>query len=568
MLSKQSIVYICKRCRRLWSALAQHPSTLGRTGEVVGEIDHSEFDVVVVGFGVAGACAAIAAAENGARVLVIDRSWGGGASALSGGVVYAGAGTTHQRAAGYDDTPDNMFNYLLNEVNGAVKDETLQRFCEESPLRLAWLEQHGARFASTVCDYKTSYPTDRHYLYFSGNERAYPYCEHATPAPRGHRQVARSMSSGRALWTALSQAALRLGVTFWPLTRAEEIIMSDGQVAALRCQRVANVERSVLASLNRRTAPVRAKFTNWTPALGRRLPTGQRQLWRHSRDGTVQTSNVVLAAGGYAFNRDMVRRYAPDYAGTSPLGTEGDDGSAIQMGVTAGATTGHLDRMTAWRFLSPPPALLEGVTVGANGVRIANEDLYGATHAEIMVREFDGRGYLIFDSGVWKRALAQLLSHTQPFHRVQLAAVICTELLKAPTLRELATKLGICPSGLETTVRSYNNAIVSGARDPAYKSTDMCVALNSPPYYGLDISIRPSAAYFVPGMSLGGLRVDEANGRVLTHDDNPMGGLYAAGRTAVGICSNSYISGLALADCVFSGKRAGEHAAAQVMAPQ
>jgi 3-oxo-5alpha-steroid 4-dehydrogenase len=39
-------------------------------------------------------------------------------------------------------------------------------------------------------------------------------------------------------------------------------------------------------------------------------------------------------------------------------------------------------------------------------------------------------------------------------------------------------------------------------------------------------------------------------------------GLYAAGRSAVGLCSNSYISGLSLADCVFSGRRAGAHAAA------
>ena len=40
-------------------------------------------------------------------------------------------------------------------------------------------------------------------------------------------------------------------------------------------------------------------------------------------------------------------------------------------------------------------------------------------------------------------------------------------------------------------------------------------------------------------------------------------GLYAAGRNAVGICSNSYVSGLSLSDCIFSGRRAGRHAAAQ-----
>ena len=45
--------------------------------------------------------------------------------------------------------------------------------------------------------------------------------------------------------------------------------------------------------------------------------------------------------------------------------------------------------------------------------------------------------------------------------------------------------------------------------------------------------------------------------------DEPATGLYATGRTAVGICSNSYISGLSLADCIFSGRRAGLHAAGQ-----
>jgi 3-oxo-5alpha-steroid 4-dehydrogenase len=61
-------------------------------------------DVVVVGFGAAGACAAIEAARAGRSVVLLDRFCGGGATALSGGVVYTGGGTAQQRAAGVSDT--------------------------------------------------------------------------------------------------------------------------------------------------------------------------------------------------------------------------------------------------------------------------------------------------------------------------------------------------------------------------------------------------------------------------------------------------------------------------------
>jgi 3-oxo-5alpha-steroid 4-dehydrogenase len=258
----------------------------------------------------------------------------------------------------------------------------------------------------------------------------------------------------------------------------------------------------------------------------------------------------------------MVRRYAPSYAGISPLGTAADDGSGIILGANVGGATGYLNRIAGWRFLSPPAAMLEGITVGVSGERIANEDLYGATHTDVMVREFGGRGFLILDAAMWKRARAQFLSQTSSVQRLQVAAVFTIERRKATTLRELAVKLGISASGLETTVAAYNSALDGGLEDPAHKAPSMCRPLTRAPFYGLDISIRPSRAYFVPGITLGGLRVDGASGEVLTDNGSPIRGLYAVGRTAVGVCSNSYISGLSLADCVFSGKRAGEHAAA------
>ncbi|CAN5495262.1 FAD-binding protein [soil metagenome] len=524
----------------------------------------SDYDVVVVGFGAAGACAAIAAAENGARVLVVDRSLGGGASTLSGGIVYAGGNTPYQRAAGYEDSAENMFNYLHQEVQGVVDDDVLRRFCAGSVERLAWLENHGAQFGSSLCGYKTSYPTDEHYLYFSGNEKAYPYNRHAEPAPRGHRQIAKGMGSGRALWEALRDAALGLGVTFLPMTRVDELLMTDGRVHGIRCRTMAD-DGGKLAGRYRRLAAAGTKLTNWTPPIGHLLNQQAERLWQGAaRSRTVHAPAVVLAAGGFIFNRDMVRRHAPSHIHVSPLGTEGDDGAGIALGVSAGGATAHLDHVTAWRFMSPPSALTQGIAVGINGTRIANEDLYGATLAEVMIRRFGGQGFLITDSKIWRRGRSQLLSQTQLFQRATMAPVFTVAHHKAATLAALADKLGVSQTGLIESVDSYNAAIALGAEDPMHKAADLCAPISEPPFYGVDISLRPSPTDFVPGLTLGGLTVDTATGLVRTTTGDTVNGLYAAGRNAVGICSNSYVSGLALADCVFSGRRAGEHAASTI----
>ena len=96
---------------------------------------------------------------------------------------------------------------------------------------------------------------------------------------------------------------------------------------------------------------------------------------------------------------------------------------------------------------------------------------------------------------------------------------------------------------------------------PLGKSSDLLQALAAPPFYALDISadrrVFPCAA-----LTLGGLRVDESTGAVRKPEGGTIAGLYAAGRAAAGIASNHYVSGLALADCIYSGRRAGRAAVA------
>jgi len=94
-----------------------------------------ECDVLVVGSGAAGACAALEAAHAGARVVALERAGGpGGTSAMSGGIIYLGGGTGLQRACGFDDSADEMFKYMIqcitDSVNSKFNDANTATVCQ------------------------------------------------------------------------------------------------------------------------------------------------------------------------------------------------------------------------------------------------------------------------------------------------------------------------------------------------------------------------------------------------------------------------------------------------------
>lgn len=518
----------------------------------------AEADVVVVGFGAAGACAAIEAAEAGADVLVLDRFLGGGASAISGGVVYAGGGTPQQREAGIEDTPEQMLAYLRLETAGAVSEETLRSFCDGSVDMVAWLESHGVPFEGSSAPYKTSYPTNKHYLYYSGNELAGPSRAVAAPAQRGHRAKGKG-TSGKALFGPLRAAVERRGVRVQPLTRAEELVTDEsGAVVGVVCSTVEGAPAAVLRQFRWMASKV-GKLNLWYRPLGKRLSRRIERIERtHGRRWTVRARRgVVLAAGGFAFNRELVREHAAPYLPGLPLGTLGDDGSGIGLGRSVGAATKYLDRASAWRFFTPPSELAKGVLLGPDGSRVCNESLYGAAVAEAVIHEHGGTAHLLVDRRILDVARKQVSAQTLWFQRLQTLTMFGSGRVEGRTVREVAERAGIDPVAAERTVAAYNETVRSGVEDPLGKPADQLQEIGQPPYSLIDISVRSSVGFPCPTMTLGGLAVDEQTGAVLDTQGRAVPRLYAAGRTAAGICSNSYVSGLSLADCVYSGRRAG-----------
>ena len=521
-----------------------------------------EADVVVVGFGAAGACAALEAAAAGRSVVVLDRFNGGGATALSGGVVYAGGGTPQQRSAGITDTADAMFGYLRTEVGDVVPPATLRQFCDDSVRMLGWLEGHGVPFEGSLCPDKTSYPTNRHYLYYSGSEMSARAL--AQPAPRGHRTRGRGTSGGL-LFARLAAATKSAGIEVVPQTKAVRLILGDGHVIGVECRSLRGAPwwaRTAHRLLHRAAR----KPYLYVPKAGRLMhrPAGWLER-RYGRPLLVRAARgVVIAAGGFGANRQLLRAHAPSARGGLPLATPGDDGSGLLLGTVAGGAAALLDRVSVWRFLSPPPALLRGVLVDADGKRICDESRYGAAIGDEIVRR-GGRAWLFADQATITAARRQLRGSTLWFQHLQARYLLTFGRVTADTVTGVAVKAGIDPDGLAATVAAYNAQ--DTGRDPEGKSADLVIPQDQPPYSLIDYSIRARLLNPAPVLTLGGLVVDHGTGQVLRADGTAVSGLYAAGRSAVGLCSRSYVSGLSIADCVFSGRRAGRHASAasQVM---
>jgi 3-oxo-5alpha-steroid 4-dehydrogenase len=144
-------------------------------------------DILVVGFGIAGGCAAVEAASAGARVLVLERAAApGGTTAMAGGHFYLGGGTAVQRATGHEDSADEMFAYLTS-VSKDPEPDKIRAYCDGSVAHFDWLEDLGFQFERSYYPEKAVIQPGTEGLMYTGNEKVWPFRDHARPAPRGHK---------------------------------------------------------------------------------------------------------------------------------------------------------------------------------------------------------------------------------------------------------------------------------------------------------------------------------------------------------------------------------------------
>lgn len=460
-----------------------------------------ETDVLVVGMGCAGASAAIEAAEAGSDVLALERAGGaGGTSAMSGGFLYLGGGTPLQRALGFEDDVENMFKYMMAACGPRPDEALIAPYCEESVSHFEWFVKRGVPFKESFFEGAHEPFHSDCGLAYSGSEHVHPFNEIARPAPRGHIPE-KVREKGALLMQRLLASAATAGVQTQLQSRCDALVVeSDGRVVG---------------------------------ALVETLEGPQRV---HAKKG------VVLAAGGFIYNEEMLGRYAPRLATCqAKVGTETDDGSGIQLGLAAGGEAIRMDAGDISLALFPPNDLRRGLFVNGTGQRFLNEDVYMGRAGEVVVMQQDGRAFLIVDDTCF---------HRPEFFPIEIAGV-------GETVAELESEIGLPTGALQATVALYNEHASRG-EDPVFrKRPEYVTPLLTPPYGAIDLSTE-NFAY--PAFTLGGLRIN-AQGQVQSAAGESIPGLYAAGRTTSGIAKQGYSSGMSLGDGSFFGRRAGRHAA-------
>ncbi len=461
-----------------------------------------EVDVVIIGFGIAGGCAAVSAAAAGAKVLVLERAAAaGGTTSMAGGHFYLGGGTAVQQATGHADDPEEMYKYLV-AVSREPEHDKIRAYCEGSVEHFNWLEDLGFQFERSYYPEKAVIQPNTEGLMFTGNEKVWPFKDQAVPAPRGHKVPVPGDTGGASMVIdLLLKRADELGVQMRYETGATGLIEDDGAVVGV--------------------------------------------TWKQFNDtGAIKAKAVVIAAGGFVMNPDMVASYTPKLA-EKPfvLGNTYDDGLGIRLGVSAGGATKHMDEVFITAPAYPPSILLTGIIVNKLGQRFVTEDSYHSRTSGFVMDQPDSAAFLIVDEAHMKRPEFPLIQFIDGWE----------------TVEEMEGALGIPEGNLVATLNRYNEYAARGEDPDFHKQPEFLAPQDNGPWGAFDLTLG-KAMY--SGFTVGGLATT-VDGQVLGEDGNAVPGLYAAGACASNIAQDGkgYASGTQLGEGSFFGRRAGAHAA-------
>lgn len=477
-----------------------------------------EFDVVVVGCGVAGLSAAVAAAESGARVALLERATyeeRGGNTRYTEAYLRMKSETEVSHdfesmlvdASGYYTQPDFAESTVLDYENWSpivralpfTDPELISTFVDSAPDVVAWLKAHGVGFG------------DAGYYALT---------------PRRSPRIAVS-GGGLQLIETMTRCAEELGVRFFYEMTAGELVQSE----AGRISGIVATDRG-------------------------------------NRPHRFECASVILACGGFQGNLEMVVRYlGPKGRYLRPVSRGGyyNKGEGLQMALRLGAAPSgdfadyHSQPIDPRSSASEPLVMIfpYGVLLNRDGLRFIDEapgtvdQIYEET-THTIAEQKKGIAYCILDDKInripnWKRCVRT----DQPP-------------VSAPDIETLALKLGFDGPAARRSIDEYNRACRDGTFDPTTLDGLATQGLVPPKSnFAVPIDTAPFHAYPIISactFTLGGLKVN-ADAQVIKNEGCVLPGLYAAGET-MGLYNGRYPGATSVLRGAVFGRKAGRHAAA------
>ena len=490
-------------------------------------------DVIVVGAGNAACCAALAAREKGANVIMLEAAskdeCGGNSRYTAGAMRVVFNGVDDLLKLVPDLTPEEIENsdfgsYTIDQYFDDMG--RLTQYCTDPDLAeililnsldtLVWMREKGVKFQASFG--RQAYKVDGKFKFWGGLA-----CE--------------TWGGGEGLVELEHKAAEREGINIFYETTAIELLEGENGVVGVKVR-------------------------------------------SDDRIYDIATQAVVLACGGFESNAEMRAQYlGPNWDLAKVRGTRFNNGAGIRMALKAGAMPyGHWSgcHSVGWDLNAPAFGDLAvgdnfqkhsyplGIMVNARGDRFVDEgaDFRNFTYAKY------GRAVLEQpDMFAWQVFDAQVSPKLRDEYRIRQVTRV-----QADSLEELAKKLeGVDPYGFLKTVKEFNEAVMDDVPfNPAVKDGRGTKGLPLPKSnWANPLTTPPFEAYAVTcglTFTFGGLKISN-EGQVEDVAGKPIPGLYAAGELVGGLFYHNYPGGTGLTSGSVFGKLAGESAGNKAVNP-
>lgn len=466
----------------------------------------TDVDVVVIGSGAAGLAAALAAVQAGAGSVLVAEAMDviGGSSRLSGGLMM-GAGTRYQRAAGIEDTWQELFHDYLTLNQWQVETGVVERLTQRAGAAVEWLGDLGVEFYDQ--------------LVYGGDETR----------PRVHCPIGR----GQAVVDVLSRRCREAGVEFALGQRVDRLLTSGDAVVGVAvgddeitagCVVVATGGFGADADKRRELFPS-VSDTGWSYYIGADGSRGDALDFTRPLGAQVTGFDRGLRLLHTDFDR-MYEAYLPGWL--------------------------VLVNREGRRFCdeTAPYGIMDGLLKAQGDVAFAVFDdraLTVATDLGVARYKQSIPGSTKKQSPHWNRDVIEFMHAEGKVHR-------------RDTVADLALAIGVPVAHLEATVDRVNELVALGEDADYAKYAAFLEPIATGPFYAVEV--RPATCCFTAC----GLRIDR-DARVLDEAGRPIAGLFAAGEVTGGVIGPRYVgSGNSYGNCVTMGRVAGQSAASEVSA--